>query len=290
MPRRTVAIAGIVGVMVIWGTTYIVTKYAVDEVPPGTMAVLRFAFAFVVLLPVAIARGGLARLPRPLPIGTLLFMGITGFALYYAAFNYALLYGSASQGALIQALLPVGIAGAAVLVLKERLSGRRMLGVVLSIVGVALVIVNGRAESVDAPNPLLGAVLMLASVVAWAAYTVAAKRISGVDPIVTITCTSIIGTVFLIPMVVVELAGKPLPAPSLEAWLSVAYLGIAATGLALIIYSWGLRELDATVVGVYVNLVPIIGVLSAVLFLGESLAPLQIVGGTLALVGMWLAS
>jgi drug/metabolite transporter (DMT)-like permease len=116
MRSRTAALAAIVLLMIIWGTTYIITKIAIREVPPLTLAALRFLITALVLLPFAIAAGGLKRLPRPLPVFDIVAMALTGFVLYYAFFNYALEYGSASQGALIQALIPVGVAITAVIV------------------------------------------------------------------------------------------------------------------------------------------------------------------------------
>ena len=78
--------------------------------------------------------------------------------------------------------------------------------------------------------------------------------------------------------------------PSWQAWIAVLFLGVIASALAYIVYSFALRELDASLVGVFTNLDPIVGVLTAVLFLGETLHSGQVVGGVLALVGMWLAS
>jgi drug/metabolite transporter (DMT)-like permease len=56
------------------------------------------------------------------------------------------------------------------------------------------------------------------------------------------------------------------------------------------VYNLSLRNLDASEVGVWMNLVPIVGMLAAVLFLGETLNPWQIVGAVIALAGMWLSS
>ena len=96
--RRSWAIASLILIMIVWGSTFVVTKVAVREIP------LRFAIAACVLVPFAAARGGLARLPQPMPVGPLVMMGLTGIALFHIAFNYGLVYGSASQGALIFAL------------------------------------------------------------------------------------------------------------------------------------------------------------------------------------------
>ncbi len=290
MRSRTAAIAAIVLLMIIWGTTYIVTKIAIREVPPLTLAALRFLITALVLLPFAIAAGGLKRLPRPLPIRDIVAMALTGFVLYYAFFNYALEYGSASQGALIQALLPVGVAIAAVIVLKEKLSKTRVSGIALAVLGVAIIVVAGKSDSAS-PNPLVGAVLMLFSVVAWSIYTVQVKRLAEVEPTVLLTAIAAVGTVIQIPLVAFELARHPQPlAISMQGWASVVFLGAIASGLGLLVYNRALRLLDASLVGTYINLVPIVGVVSAVLLLGESLEGWQILGSVLALVGVWLAS
>ena len=182
MSRRSLAIASAIGLIVVWGSTFAITTIAGEEIPPLTLSALRFVIAAAVLIPIVIARGGLASIPRPLPIGAIALMGLTGIAIFHACFHYALLYGSASQGAIVFALVPAAIALAAVIFLKERPSRRRIAGMVLSFAGVALVVAAGRGGAAS-PSPLLGAVWMLLGVVAWALYTVVAKRVAGVDQV-----------------------------------------------------------------------------------------------------------
>ena len=79
---RSQAVAGVIALMIVWGSTFVVTKAAVVEIPPFTLAALRFAIATVVLVPIAVARGGVTRLPRPVPIVPLLLMALTGIALF----------------------------------------------------------------------------------------------------------------------------------------------------------------------------------------------------------------
>lgn len=290
MRSRAVAIGATVLLMVIWGSTYIVTKIAVREFPPLTLAGLRFVIAALVLLPFAIAAGGLQRLPRPLPIGSLAAMALTGFVLYYCAFNYALEYGSASQGALIQALMPVAVALAAVFALKEPMSKRRMAGIALAVGGVALIVASGERDGASS-NPLLGAFCMVAATAIWAVYTVQVKKVAGIEPTVLVTAVAILASLMQLPLVVFELATHPEPlAFTMQGWASVLFLGAIATGAGLLIYNRVLQVLDAGLVGTYLNLLPIMGVLAAVLFLGETLDGWQIVGAVLALAGMWLAS
>jgi drug/metabolite transporter (DMT)-like permease len=275
--------------MIVWGSTFVVTKKAVEEIPPLTLAALRFVVATATFIPLVIMRGGFHGLPRPVPVIPLLLMAFTGIALFTSGFNFGLMYGSAVQGSLIYAFVPAAVAIGAVVTLRERISRRRMFGILLSVAGVALVAVGGEKDA-SSPNPMLGAVWMLATVIAWAVYTIVAKRLSGGDQIVVIACISGIGTLMLLPFAAVELMHDPRPMPSMQAWVAVIYMGVIASALAYLLYSLALRVLDASLVGALTNLDPIVGVITAVIFLGEPLEGWQVVGGVIALLGMWLAS
>lgn len=288
--ERTFGLLCLIAVMIIWGSTFVVTKTAAREIPPLTLATLRFVIASVILVPIALSRGGLQRLPQPLPWRNLILMALTGVAAFAITFNYALVYGAAAQGAIVYALVPAGIALAAVLFLRERVSRWRVLGMVLSVIGVVIVAAGGDS-SFDAPNPVLGAMWMFGAVLAWTSYTILAKRLAAADPIVTIAVVSTLGAMMLLPVATIEVLTSSVAfEPTLAAWGGALFLGVFASALAYIAYGFALRVLDATVVGVYTNLNPIIGVAAAVLFLGEVLYPSQIAGGLIAFAGMWLAS
>jgi len=275
--------------MSVWGSTFVVVKAAVREFPPLSLAALRFFVAAAVLIPLALARGGFRRLPRPVPLGRLAWMGFSGVVLFSVGFNYALVHASATQGALIYALQPAAIGLVAVLALAEVPSRRRVAGILLSVLGVALVVASGRADTTS-PSPLLGALFMLLAVLSWAGYTVSAKQLAEADQIVVIACVSTLGALLLTPLAALELLGGPWPSPSVSGWLSLLFLGVVTSALAFIVYGRVLRELDASLVGAYANLDPIVGVLTAVLLLGEALYASQIAGGIVALSGMWLAT
>ncbi|MEP7326678.1 MAG: DMT family transporter [Gemmatimonadota bacterium] len=286
--RKLIALVATVLLMTVWGSTFLITKTTVQEIPPFTLGVIRFLLAAMVLTPVAIARGALKQLPRPFPFGLLTLLALTGFAGFSAAFNNALRFGSVVQGSLIFALVPAAIGLAAVLILKERLSTRRIAGIALSVGGVAMVVGVGRA-SAAAPNPMLGALCMVGAVVAWALYTVTAKRAAHLDPLVMIAGASLLGSIFLLPLSALELT-RQMPHVTLGGIAGAFFLGVFASGIAYVVYSRILRELDASLVGTLLNIDPIVGVISAVVFLGEALHGWQVVGGLAAFGGMWLAS
>jgi drug/metabolite transporter (DMT)-like permease len=275
--------------VVIWGVAYVVTKSGLSELPPMLFALLRYCVASLLLVPLALARGGLAKLPRPIPWKTLLLMALTGIALYYILFNLALTYTTASQTALIQSSFPAVMAIMAVLWLHERLSRRRILGILLAVVGVALIVARTQPDA-SARDPVLGNGLTFATVLLWSAYTILAKRVANADPIAVTAIVALLGTIMLIPAAVIENANEPLPSISAEGWLPIIYLGALASAASYLLYMRALRDLDASLAGTFVNLSPVIGVISGVVFLGESITSLAIVGGGLVLAGVWISS
>ena len=274
--------------MVVWGSTFVVTKELIRFWPPFTLAFVRVAIGSLVLLPLALTRHRRdVRLPWP----TILFMGLIGVALYYITFNIAMLYTSASQGALVQSCIPAMTALVAVVWLRERASSLRWVGIALSVIGV-MIVFSGNVSSDDTAGgssaALFGNLLMFASVVCWALYTSLAKRVADFDSIVITVCVTGSGALMLLPLAGYEVATDGLQPLPLMSWVGVLYLGGVASGLAYSLYNASLRHLDASEVGVYTNLIPVVGVLTGVIMLGEPLSMRAIVGGAVVMLGVWV--
>jgi drug/metabolite transporter (DMT)-like permease len=288
--RRALSTLLLVVVMLIWGSTYVVTKTGLGELPPTVFALLRFCVASVCLLPLALLRGGVKVLPRPRPWGTLTLMGLTGVGLYYVAFNLGMTFTNASQGSLVQSCLPAVTAGMAVLWLHEKVSGRRLLGIGLAVAGILLIVTRSPLDG-TARAPLTGNALMLVTVISWGVYTMLAKRTAGLDSTVVVAFTTIIGTAMLVPAAIVEAALRGgFPPISTAGWLRIVYLGSLPSAGCFVLYSRALRDLDASQVGTFINLVPLVGVVSGVLVLDETVTPLALLGGAMVLAGVWLSS
>jgi drug/metabolite transporter (DMT)-like permease len=199
-----------------------------------------------------------------------------------------MLYISASQGALVQASIPAMTALVAVLWLRERASTSRWVGIALSVAGVLIVFSGGSSDG--SGSALLGCLLMFASVVCWALYTAMAKRVAAFDSIVITASVTATGALLLLPLSLYEFATAGIQALPAKAWLGVLYLGCIASGLAYMLYNASLRHLDASEVGVYTNLIPVVGVLTGVIVLGEPLTLRIIAGAAVVAIGVWLTS
>ena len=288
------SIGALVVVMMIWGSSFAVTKASLAHVPPITFAFIRFSIASAALLGLAALRrrraGGTGGERRPAAgWGMLALIGLSGVTLYYVTSNLALYYATASQGALVQSAIPAVTAVLAAVVLKERLKPRQWGGIGLSVVGVVLLVAAVPAGG-QGRNPLLGAALMLGAVLVWAIYTILAKRLAQADPYWVTACSALLGTLFLAPVALLELRGQPWPAIGPGDWLALLYLGVLSSAIGYFLYNWSLGQLSAGQAANFVNLVPIAGVVIAVLALGEPLVLLQVAGGAGVLAGVWLGT
>src|SRR6266568_9522274 len=162
---------------IIWGSALVVTKSLLQEIGPFTAAVLRFFIAWVILAPFAFRQGyRLSLAVRP----TFLLFGLTGIALYIAMTNVGLVYTAASSAALVQAAIPAVTTLLSVLLLKEHVSRRQLLGIGLSIAG--LLLVTGLNMNQTGSAPLVGNLFIFGGVLAWAVYTVQGKKLVSTFP------------------------------------------------------------------------------------------------------------
>jgi drug/metabolite transporter (DMT)-like permease len=286
---RASAIALLLLTVSIWGSTFVVTKAVIGEMPPFLLALTRMVIASAFLLAISGPSLGLPLLPRPIPWARLALMGLTGVTIFYLGFNLALANTSASASALLQGAVPVFTALLAIPFLGERVGPRRWVGIVASLVGVAVVVLLGSGGG-DAPHPLLGDLFMLMAVLAWCVYTIVGKRLEHVSALAVTTYSSVFGTIFLVPFGAYDLIVRPPTAINLAGWLGVVYLAIAAGALTSLLWNRALHVLDAGQVANFINLVPVLGVAAAAIFLGEPILPAQLAGGALVLFGVWLSS
>jgi drug/metabolite transporter (DMT)-like permease len=282
---RTSALLALVAAAAIWGSTFVVTKILLDEAAPFFIAAARFAIALVVLWPLLMWRGRerTAVYFRP----TFVALGLLGVAANFGLQNLGLAYTGAADAALIIALTPVAIAALAAVFLSERLVGSQLIGIALSICGVVLITgAGGKANGAA----VLGDVLVAASTLAWAGYTLLGKRLAPRHTAATIATAGIgWGVAFLVPLALVEAIVVSPPELSLLGIVALAYLGIAASAATFLLWNYALNAVGASVAGTFLNLIPVFGVAFALLA-GESVSLLQLGGGAAVGFGVWLAA
>jgi drug/metabolite transporter (DMT)-like permease len=277
------AVPALVAAMTIWGATYVITKVALPHLGPFTILLLRLVLGTAVLAPFAWRRGYRPRLSLKREF---VLFGLTGMVLHLGFEILGLKFTSASSAVLIIATAPVVTVGFSIAFLKEKVEPRQMIGIVLSIIGV--IVITGAHAPDGYPLSWLGNLLVFAGVVTWGIFTVQGKRM-GDDHSWLVSTTAATGAAILLslPLAVTEIAIEGAPRFTTGGIAAVIYLGLFAQAIAYGLWNLALQHVDGSVAGPYVNLVPVIGVVVA-LAAGETLTPVQLLGGITVALGVWL--
>ncbi len=292
---RTTHLAFVAGAVLIWSTSFVATKAALVEVGPLTLGAVRFVLAALLAGSVAAFFGGL-KVKGAADLGRLCLGGLLGITLYFSMENVGVDLATASDAALVVASYPAIAMVLEALVYRRRLSARRLSGVALAIVGVNAILGNvlvvSAGQGWDASR-LLGDAILLATGLVWALYNLATGGVVARYPMPTVVFwQTAFGALFFVPVALVEQSivggGRWVPSGGV-ALLAVAHLGVLCSVVAFLLYARGLKGLDASSAVSVMNLVPVFGVLFAVVLLGEPLGALQVMGGLVIIAGVTLS-
>jgi drug/metabolite transporter (DMT)-like permease len=279
--RKVRAIGLAVGAALLWSSSYVVTKIGVNDIPPITFAAIRFAIAALVVLLLA----GLTRRLEKITLRDCLTLGlggVLGITAYFSLQNLGVARTSASEATLLVASFPVITLLLESLFFKRRIAWVRYAGVAIAILGVFLVI---RYTGVSSPDRLVGDLCLLGTGLAWALYNFVTKdTVQHYSTFTVVFWQTLFGTAGLLPLALIERAAwQPVGITGL---LSAVYLGIFCSVAAFFLYGAGLKDLDPGSMVSLMNLVPVFGLVLAVVGLKETLYPVQILGGAIVIAGV----
>ena len=294
MPRlsQTRAYVALLLIASLWGTFPATSKLALTDLPPTLLTAIRCAIA-ATLLSVLVLRSGFdaARELTPEAIRAFLVLGVCGFVISTHLSYWGIYTTSAANAAILQATAPVMVALGARAYLGERMRVRQRLGVGVSMLGVLLVVTEGRLAEL-APGALrLGDFLTLLALVGWTVYTVYGKRVlAGHSPVLTTTAAYVCGTLVMLPLAVVTAPLTPRPRlGSALAWIVLLYHAIPGAVAHLWWYA-AVERVGPSRAAIFMNVTPVVGIAMAALLVGETIGPWQIGGAALVLLGVALTT
>ena len=281
---RRAAIVALVAANVIWGTSFVVTKPVLAAIPPVTLAAERLACAVVLLTTILLATGR-----RPVFNRQTTLLGLIGIFLVYAFQNIGLQFTTAANSSLIQGGVPLFTALLAAPLLSERYGRGRMCELAVAGAGVIAVILGGSHGSIG--QSTAGDALVVASALCLAMrFTLGRRLFASGNALEILAGMTAFGLLFLLPASVVEVSVKGINRPPAIDLAAVAYLGFISSGVAFMLWAFGLRHLPAGHAASFANLNPLVGMVVAVLALGEAVTAVQVFGGALILAGVWLTA
>jgi drug/metabolite transporter (DMT)-like permease len=287
----SLAYALLLGANLVYATSYVATRVALDDLPPALLALARVVGGAAVLVPVARVLEG----PAP-PLGRgdtwrIVWMGVWGFAGAFVLGNWGLTASTATNAALLIIVEPVSIMLLGPSLLGERLAPREAWGAALTVAGAVVVVVNGVPGLTHALVPhWRGDLLLILSGVAYGSYTLIGRDVLIRQRPLWVTARSIAwGALVLAPVAGAEWLSGARPALTGVAVAGTLYLAVVITALGYLLWNWALTRVAAPQAAVFITVQPIAGALLGVALLGEPLTVFTAAGGLLVVAGLWLA-
>jgi drug/metabolite transporter (DMT)-like permease len=285
---------------VIWGTNFSIVKSAFAVMDAQAFNAVRMVIASAVFVAIIVfvrrrrhaPSGGTASIfftPEPITRRdwvALAALGIVGHTAYQYFFIGGLARTSVANSSLMLAATPVVIALVTAVLGYERIGRLHWFGAGLSIVGIYLVVAQAAPSG---GSSLAGDVMMLGAVCCWAIYTLGTRQLMLRHSPVGVTGFSMtIGTVLYVPLTVPRLLSTDWAAVTPGAWAALVYSALFALCVAYTIWYMAVREIGSARTSVYSNVVPIVAMLTAVVFLGERMTVGRLAGAAAVLIGVAL--
>lgn len=274
----------------IWGGMYVVSKYVLDFIPPLTLVWLRFIIAFVVLY--GILKIAEKKQKKKVTIHKqdwLLFAWI-GFFGYFISITCQFIgtkLSDAHTGSLVTSATPAFIVIFAAIILKEKLTARRLLSTIIATIGVIIVI----GWDIEIGSYFIGTIILVGAAITWALLSIYVKIASAKFSSLVITTYAIFFSLFFItPFMVWEFQSSPIEPISLYVLLGVLYLGIVSTAGAFFLWNKGLELMDASIGSLFFFFQPIVGSLLGWFLLNEALSSNFFIGGILIICSVFITT
>jgi drug/metabolite transporter (DMT)-like permease len=276
----------------LWGTGFYWGRIALNEMNVEHMVLYRFLFACVGMVPVILTQR--ARFTAD-ETRKLLLAALFGIPVQFLLQFHGLDLTTVSHAALMVGVMPVMLAGAAVLFARERLDGLSWLALGGSTVGAAMVSLGGSHATTGSETPsLLGDLLVIASLITALAWILLSKKLMETNsPLVVSAYTIFSGTAMLMVWIAASWLFAKLTHGSVQpilfvhvsaaAWAALAISGILCTAATTLLWNWGIHHVPASRAGVFLNIEPALGSVLGVELLGEKLGPYAWFGGALIL-------
>lgn len=274
--------------IIFWGLSFIATKQLLKEISPELIIVMRLILAIVLLLAILIFSRvsfsiDLENVKKILLLSTVavfhLWIQITG-----------LKFTSASNTGWIIGTAPIFIAILGYFYFKEKISFKKLIGIIIAFSGLFLLVGKGNPFNVDLINNV-GDWLVLLSSFTWGVYSIINKKITlSFSPLKTIFYLFLVMMIIILPFNLNEQNIHSIIKLSAVGWMNIMFLGLLCSGVSYVIWAYLLREMSSAKVGAYLYIEPFITFLGAWILLKEDISLIMLLSGVIITVGVYLVN
>ncbi len=284
-PWRVYAMLALV--MLFWAGNSIIARALHEEVPPFTLALMRWAGALALVAPFAWRHVVADWAEAKRGWGAIVLLALLGVSAFNALLYAGLAHTTATNALLIQAGIPALVLAFGFLIFRDKPSRAQLAGVSLAALGVLAIIFKGDAAALASLRFGLGDVLIFAAVLAWALYTVLLRIAPKLHPLSFLALTFAIGVITMAPPAWIELQTRAVEL-SPAVWGAGLYVALLPSLAAYWLYNKAVAEIGAADAGQTIALLPLFGAFLAALTLHEPLYGYHWIGMALIAAGIAL--
>jgi drug/metabolite transporter (DMT)-like permease len=271
----------------IWGGMYVVSKVVLDVIPPFTLLTLRLILGFISLALIIALRNGFTVNSRQ--FWAYFGVGILGYGVSLGFQFIGTKLSTAANGSLVTSATPAIVLPFAYLFLKEPVTNRKILAIILASLGVLAIIDPANAQL--SSSLFIGNISLLGAAITWALYSVLVRKVSVNSDLLQASAIMLLGGLpITIPIAAWEITIQGIGVITPEIVAGILFLGIVSTAIAMFLWNYSFSKLPASVASLTFFAQPVVGTFLGWLFLGEKITLIFILGGLLISLGILISS
>ena len=288
MNQKSLLVYGsIILAMLFWSFSFIWTKIVFMVYNPVTTVFLRLVISSVILFAVGKGFKKLGTIEKKDRLSILALAFFEPF-LYFLGESFGLKYVSSTIGAVIISTIPLFSPIAAYYFHKEKLGKMNILGILISIIGVAIIIFNKSLSLIVSP---IGLTCLFIAVGSAVGYSVVLKKLaSKYNPVTLVTYQNTLGMIYFLPLfLILDWQHFIQAVPTQEVLTALLLLAVFGSTLAFICFTYGLNHLGITKSNMFINVIPVFTAIFAYFVINETLSLQKIAGMMVVIGGLFLS-
>lgn len=289
MPPRVNPLQMALAAGILQGTVYPIVGLALRSFTPYEIA---FARACLAALTIGLFSRMSSRriIIRKQDFLILFCASIFGTSIFYALQGYGVELASPNEAAFLMATYPLLASILAWIILKENLTSKKILGLILGLIGAFLIFTEGKGLASYGWLSLLGRIAALGASLSWSLYVVASRKLIAHTKLDAYYFTFNSFLLSIPVMFSVSVLSSTIIVPRVDSIISLIWLGVCGSGVAFLLMNNALKEAKTSTVTSALMIYPFVTVIVTILLLGQWPTMLQLAGGGLILSGVWIAN
>ena len=278
--------------VIVWAFAFPFIKIGLNDLSFTNLTIMRFFVVCIVLIAILLLQPKRFSKLHKKDIIPIFMLGFLGVIVYHLGLNYGEQYVSPGAASLIIATIPVLVVISAFIFLKEKMTSKKLLGVIIALSGVVLISIWGTPNTSIEINYIHGALAVVLAAIMGAFYTIVGKKLLKRYTALSLTVYAmLLGSIALIPFLFLNPSiSNQVTAMSARSWFAILFLGVCSTVIGYILWYVGLEIKSASEVSVYLYAVPVLSTIISYFLFGDKITMFFALGGVLVIIGLVLVN